>query len=44
MVVGLMGMVKRINPVILNVDVLESGTRVFWVDRTINNLVRRSIE
>ena len=37
-----MGVVKQIDPTVVNVDVLESGTKVFWVDRTINNIVRRS--
>ena len=37
-----MGIVRVIDPTVVNVDVLESGIKVFWVDRTINNLVRRS--
>ena len=39
-----MGIVKVIDPTIVNVEVLESGTRVVWVDRTINNLIKRSVD
>jgi len=39
-----MGVVKTINPVVLSVERLESGTLRFWCDRSINPLLQRALQ
>ena len=39
-----MGKIKILGKPIVNISTLESGIKIIWCDRTINNLINRSKE
>lgn len=40
-VMEIKGIIKFVNKPVLSHETLESGTRVIWCDKTINNILKR---
>ena len=36
-----MGILKKLDDPVLNIEILESGNKVIWCDHTINNIIKR---